>query len=305
MSNSRRIRRQISGAGTASRYSVAVRDLSEDEVEAAIAATTTLTDTAVHALWNDDSTDLTGLVNGALRDIAGQFGAGYLAALITSAETVASHALSHFDDLEGIDGFLEPTPTLQWPGRLEAVKRLAEAIIAEAVGMPDRVLPVLEDLGGDVGPVVSGVWQAFVGLGGEIGVGAYWCAYDDEDEDGLSDVLEGLADVSGLVCAAVELSRTNKAHLARGVIESVVADVLQDEFDMCLDLLEAAPDTNTDRIVAAHTALTGDDSAVVDLLTARCHRISQTLTGEDAATILETRVGRPKLGATDHDDDLW
>lgn len=299
MSNSRRIRRQISGAGTASRYSVPARDLSEDEVEAAIDATGALTDTAVHAVWDDDdSVDLTDLVNGALRDIAGQFGAGYLAALITSAETVASHALSHFDDLEGIGGFLESTQTLRLPGRLEPAKRLAEAIIAEAVGMPDRVLPVLEDLGGDVGPVVSGVWQAFVGLGGEIGVGAYWCAYDDEeedDEDGLSDVREGLADVSGLVCAAVELSRTNKAHLERGVIESVVADVLQDEADMCLDLLEASPDDDTDQIVAAHRDLLDGEVAVVDLLTARCNRISQTLTGDEAAVILEARVGRARL----------
>ena len=212
---------------------VAARDLSVEELAEAERVVNDLTDKVARAIFEEDDVDLERVVNDRLHEVAERFGsAGVLIGFTSAAVSSLAHMLSHEVVLDDLDEHLAGISSLHRGPRHIAASSFVDALVAEAAGRAGRsaaaIEALVEELHEEAGPVVTGVWQAVVGLGGELGVGARWCS-DGEPEDAGEPgdgSVEDAREVAGVAAAVVELFGSGRDVVARAALSSLVDQVL-------------------------------------------------------------------------------
>ena len=287
---------------------VAARDLSVEELAEAERVVNDLTDQAARAIFEEDDDDLERVVNDKLHEVAERFGgAGVLIGFTSAAVSSLAHMLSHEMVLDDLDEHLAGISSLHRGPRHIAASSFVDALVAEAAGRAGRsaaaVEALVEELHEEAGPVVTGVWQAVVALGGELGVGARWCS-DGEPEDAGEPgdgSVEDAREVAGVAAAVVDLFGSGRNVVARAALTSLVDQVLPvDGLLSALAVLELGTEADADMVRAACARGVADaaaweydeepDEMLVERVAARFEVVARSMAGAEALVLLRSRL---------------
>lgn len=168
-------------------HRIAVRPLSDEEVDIACDEVLSFTDELVNLLWRGEHVGDTEVTD-RLFSVGDRYGAGGLIpALLETIDSLVGTVLAIHGPLEDLTDRLSSVETLRCRRRRRAAFRLTEAILAEVVGLDGRIELAYDQLcsrpgfvENDLVSVLLGIWQAVVSVGADVGVGISWFA----DEDG-------------------------------------------------------------------------------------------------------------------------
>ena len=299
----RRLRRQAQRT-----RAMAPRDLSVEELAEAEGVVRDLTDEAARAIFEDDGVDLERVVNDRLHEVAERFGsAGVLIGFTSAIVSSLAHMLFHEMVLDDLDEHLAGVSSLHRGPRHMAASSFVDALVAEAAGRAGRSAAALEalveELHEEAGPVVTGVWQAVVSLGGGLGVGARWCSEgesEDDEEPGDGPVRDA-REAAGVAAVVVELFGSGRDVVARAAVSSLVDQVLPvDGLLSALAVLELGAEADADVVRAACATGVADaaaweddeepDEVLVERVAARFEALARAMDGEEALGLLRSRL---------------